>query len=139
MAVDGILSLYINVADGLVVYPKVIESHLKSELPFMATENIMMTAVKNGGNRQELHEKIRIHSMEAGKIVKEQGKENDLFRRISLDPAFDVTIEELECSVNPSDYVGRAPEQTEEFIRDIVNPILNKYSYIAKEKAEINI
>ena len=122
LAVDGILNLYNNVADGLVVYPKVIEQHMLRELPFMATENIMMDAVKRGGNRQELHERIRIHSMEAAKVVKEQGGENDLLARIAGDPMFGVTLEELHDIVKPEKYVGRAPAQTTEFLTEVVAP-----------------
>ncbi len=111
LAIDAILSLYENVASGMVVYPKVIEKHLMDELPFMATENIMMDAVKRGGDRQELHEKIRVHSMEAGKVVKEQGGKNDLMERIANDSSFGVTLEQLQEILRPENYVGRAPEQ----------------------------
>ena len=124
LAADSILELYLNVADGLVVYPKVIEAHLLAELPFMATENILMDAVKAGGDRQELHEKIRVHSMAAGKVVKEEGKENDLLQRIAADPAFPVTYEELMKIMKPENYVGRAPEQTTEFLNEVIRPIL---------------
>lgn len=139
LAVDGILNLYNNVADGLVVYPKVIEQHMLRELPFMATENIMMDAVKRGGNRQELHERIRIHSMEAAKVVKEQGGENDLLARIAGDPMFGVTLEELHDIVKPEKYVGRAPAQTTEFLIEVVAPVLEKYKDVAEEKAEITV
>ena len=139
LAVDGILNLYNNVADGLVVYPKVIEQHMLRELPFMATENIMMDAVKRGGNRQELHERIRIHSMEAAKVVKEQGGENDLLARIAGDPMFGVTLEELHDIVKPEKYVGRAPAQTTEFLAEVVAPVLEKYKDVAEEKAEITV
>ena len=139
LAVDGILNLYNNVADGLVVYPKVIEQHMLRELPFMATENIMMDAVKRGGNRQELHERIRIHSMEAAKVVKEQGGENDLLARIAGDPMFGVTLEELHDIVKPEKYVGRAPAQTTEFLTEVVAPVLEKYKDVAEEKAEITV
>ncbi len=139
LAVDGILNLYANVADGLVVYPKVIEQHLLRELPFMATENIMMDAVKRGGDRQQLHERIRVHSMEAAKVVKEQGGENDLLSRIAADPLFGVTLPELQALVKPERYVGRAPRQTEEFLTEVVKPTLAKYDFIAEEKPEISV
>ena len=139
LAVDGILNLYMNVADGLVVYPKVIEQHLRRELPFMATENIMMDAAKRGASRQELHERIRVHSMAASKVVKEEGGENDLLARIANDPIFGVTLEELEHIVRPEKYVGRAPRQTEEFLTETVRPILKKYEDIPEETAEINV
>ena len=116
LAVDGILSLYLNVVDGLVVYPKVINQRLMKELPFMATENIMMDAVKRGGNRQELHERIRIHSMEAGRQVKVEGMENDLLERIAADETFGVTLDELKNILDPAKYVGRSPEQVTEFL-----------------------
>ena len=139
LAVDGILNLYSNVADGLVVYPKVIEQHLRRELPFMATENIMMDAVKRGADRQQLHEHIRVHSMAASKVVKEEGGENDLLARIAGDPIFGVTLDELHTIVSPEKYVGCAPMQTEEFIQNTVRPILDKYAFVPTEKAEINV
>ena len=139
LAVDGILDLYLNVVDGLVVYPKVIESRLMKELPFMATENIMMDAVKAGGDRQELHERIRQHSMEAGRVVKVEGKENDLLERIAADPAFGMTKEQLDAIMEPKNFVGRAPEQTDEFIKEVVNPILEENKDILGMKAEINV
>ena len=118
LAIDGILDLYLNVVDGLVVYPKVIEKRLMSELPFMATENIMMDAVKAGGDRQEMHEKIRTLSMEAGKNVKEKGLDNNLLELIANDPSFNMSLEDLQKTMDPSKYVGRSPEQVEEFLRD---------------------
>ncbi len=139
LAVDGILDLYLNVVDGLVVYPKVIEKRLRSELPFMATENIMMDAVKAGGDRQELHERIRTLSMEAGRNVKELGLENNLLELIAADPAFNMTIEELNKTMDPSKYVGRAPEQTEEFIRDVITPILTANQDLLGLKADIKV
>lgn len=140
LAVDGILSLYANVADGLVVYPKVIEQRLRKELPFMATENIMMDAVKNrGADRQQLHERIRVHSMAASKVIKEEGGENDLLERIANDEAFGVTLEELENILQPEKYTGRAKEQTEDFLNDFVNPVLEKYKDIESDKPEINV
>lgn len=128
-----------NVADGLVVYPKVIESRLMAELPFMATENIMMDAVKRGGNRQELHEHIRIHSMAASKVVKEEGGKNDLLERIANDPIFGVTMEDLQGILKPEKYVGRAPVQTEDFLNEVVRPKLKEYDDVPEEHAEINV
>ena len=122
LAVDAILNIYLNIADGLVVYPKVIEKHLYEELPFMATENIMMEAVKRGGDRQELHERIRVHSMEAGKQVKLYGLKNDLAERIASDPIFGMTIEDIMAVMKPSDYIGRCEQQVEEFIEKDVSP-----------------
>lgn len=139
LAADSILELYINIADGLVVYPKVIEAHLMAELPFMATENIMMDAVKAGGDRQELHERIRELSMEAGKAVKEEGKPNDLLDRIAADPLFGKSREELDEVLDPSKYVGRAPEQVEEFLRDVVRPVLFENKDELGVEAEINV
>ncbi len=139
LAVDAILNLYSNVADGLVVYPKVISQHLCRELPFMATENIMMDAAKRGADRQQLHERIRIHSMAASKVVKEEGGENDLLRRIADDPIFGVTLNELQKIVSPEKYVGRAPQQTEEFISEVVAPAIQQYDFMPDEKAEINL
>jgi adenylosuccinate lyase len=136
LCVDAILILYRNVVDGLVVYPKVIERHLQEELPFMATENIMMDAVKKGGNRQELHERIRIHSMEAGKMVKSEGKSNDLLQRIAQDDMFGLTIEELNAIMVPKNFVGRAPQQVEEYIRDYVQPILEKNKDLMTEQQD---
>lgn len=127
LSVDAILNIYINVADGMVVYPKVIEKRLMEELPFMATENIMMEAAKRGGDRQELHEQIRIHSMEAGKQVKLHGEKNDLIERIAADPAFGMSLEDILSVMEPKNYIGRAPQQVEEFISDYVNPALEKY------------
>lgn len=139
LATDGILNLYANVADGLVVYEKVIEQRLRKELPFMATENIMMDAVKAGGNRQELHEKIRVHSMAASKVIKEEGGENDLLERIAADPAFGVTLEQLHAIISPEKYVGRAPQQTEDFINNEVKNALKPYENMDNYKAEINV
>lgn len=139
LAVDGILDLYSNVADGLVVYPKVIEQHLLRELPFMATENIMMDAVKRGGDRQELHERIRVHSMEASRVVKELGGENDLLDRIAGDSAFGVTREELASLVNPALYTGCSAIQTEEFVNTVVKAALQEYDSLEVRKAEINL
>ncbi len=139
LAVDGILDLYLNVVDGLVVYPKVIEKRLMSELPFMATENIMMDAVKAGGDRQELHEKIRLLSMEAGKNIKELGLENNLLELIAADPAFNLTLEELQQTMEPKKYTGRSKEQVEDFINEVINPILEEYKEELGLKSEINV
>ena len=140
LAVDGILSLYANVADGLVVYPKVIEQRLRKELPFMATENIMMDAVKKrGADRQQLHEKIREHSMAASRVVKVEGGENDLLERIDADEAFGVTLEELERILKPENYTGRAKEQTEDFLNECIKPVLEKYADVESDKPEINV
>ncbi len=139
LAIDGILDLCLNVVDGLVVYPKVIEKRLMSELPFMATENIMMDAVKAGGDRQELHERIRELSMEAGKNVKVEGKDNNLLELIAADPAFNLTLEDLQKSMDPSRYTGRAKEQTEAFIANVVQPVLNAHKDLLGVKVEINV
>ncbi len=139
LAIDGILDLYLNVVDGLVVYPKVIEKRLMSELPFMATENIMMDAVKAGGDRQELHEKIRTLSMEAGRNVKEKGLDNNLLELIAADPSFNLTLEELQKTMDPSKYTGRSEEQVEEFISDIVKPVLEENKDVLGLTAEINV
>ena len=139
LAIDGILDLCLNVVDGLVVYPKVIEKHFMAEIPFMATENIMMDAVKNGGNRQELHEKIRQLSMQAGKTVKEEGKENNLVDLIAADPAFGLTKADIEKILKPELYVGRAPRQVEVYLRDVVNPVLEAHKDESGVKAEINV
>ena len=139
LAIDGILDLCLNVVDGLVVYPKVIEKRLMSELPFMATENIMMDAVKRGGNRQELHEKIREYSMLAGEQVKKYGRENDLVDRIAADPDFGMTKEEIVSILEPKNFVGRAPEQTREFLAEVIQPILDENKDILGVTAEINV
>ena len=139
LAIDGILDLCLNVVDGLVVYPKVIEKRLMSELPFMATENFMMDAVKAGGDRQELHERIRELSMEAGKNVKVEGKDNNLLELIAADPAFNLTLEDLQKSMDPSRYTGRAKEQTEAFIANVVQPVLDAHKDLLGVKVEINV
>ena len=139
LAIDGILDLCLNVVDGLVVYPKVIEKHMMAELPFMATENIMMDAVKAGGDRQELHERIRELSMEAGRNVKVEGKDNNLLELIAADPAFNLTLEELQKTMDPKKYVGRAKEQTESFIAKVVNPVLDSHKEMLGLTAEINV
>lgn len=137
LTIDGILDLCLNVVDGLVVYPKVIEKRLRSELPFMATENIMMDAVKAGGDRQELHERIRELSMEAGRNVKEKGLENNLLELIAADDAFNLTLEELEATMDPAKYTGRAKEQVEAFLKQEVAPILEKNKELLGVKVEL--
>ncbi|MCI8529534.1 MAG: adenylosuccinate lyase [Lachnospiraceae bacterium] len=139
LAVDGILDLCLNVVDGLVVYPKVIEKRLMSELPFMATENIMMDAVKAGGNRQELHERIRELSMEAGRNVKVEGQENNLLELIAGDEAFHMTLEDLQKTMEPARYVGRSKEQVEAFLKNVIHPLLDENKELLGMKAEINV
>mgnify|MGYP005533666433 FL=1 len=139
LTVDGILDLYANIADGLVVYQKVIAQRLKKELPFMATENIMMDAVKRGADRQALHERIRIHSMAASRLIKEEGGENDLLERIAADPAFGVTLTELQAILSPEKYVGRAPQQTQEFLDGPVKQALAPYENMELMKTEIQV
>ncbi|HIT84541.1 MAG TPA: adenylosuccinate lyase [Candidatus Ornithomonoglobus intestinigallinarum] len=139
LAADAVLSLYINVVDGLVVYDKVIYQQFMREIPFMATENIMMDAVKKGGDRQELHERIRVHSMEAGKTVKVEGRENDLAERIAADPAFGLTIDEINAVMKPENFVGRAPQQVEDFLEGVVKPALEKNRELLGVEVEINV
>ena len=134
LAVDAILNIYRNVASGLVVHPKVIEKHVLEELPFMASENIMMDAVVRGGDRQELHERIRVLSQEAGRNVKDLGLSNNLIDLIAADPAFGMTKEELTAHLEPSRYIGRCPEQVEEFLTQEVQPVLEKYAGVLGEK-----
>lgn len=139
LAVDAVLKIYLNVASGLVVYDKVIHQRIMRELPFMATENIMMNAVLKGGDRQELHEKIRRHSMAAGAVVKEQGGECDLLQRIADDPSFGLSLDELQGIMNPADYIGRAPAQTMEYLSETVRPTLEKYKNEIEATAELNV
>ena len=139
LAIDGILDLYMNVVDGLVVYDKVITKRLMSELPFMATENIMMDAVKAGGNRQEMHEKIRELSMEAGANVKQKGLDNNLLELIANDSAFNMSLKDLENTMDPSKYVGRSPEQVDEFLKEEINPILEANKELLGMHADINV
>ncbi len=139
LGVDGILNLYNNVSSNLVVYENMINRRLAAELPFMATENILMECVKAGGNRQELHEKIRVHSMEAGKTVKIEGKENDLLERIANDAAFAAVKDKLSEIVNVENFIGFAPEQVDDFIAEVLNPILSKNPDAAKIESEINV
>jgi adenylosuccinate lyase len=137
LAVDGILEILINVASGLVVYPKVIAARVKAELPFMATENILMAAVQAGGNRQQLHEKIRVHSQAAGARVKQLGKSNDLIERLKADSAFGKV--NLTSVLNPKSYVGRAPQQVDEFVKDIVGPVRRRYRKELNRKVELKV
>jgi adenylosuccinate lyase len=139
LAVDAILSLYINVVDGLVVYDKVITKQFMAEIPFMATENIMMDAVKKGGDRQELHEKIRQYSMEAGRNVKAEGKDNNLAELIANDPAFGLTAEEINAVMKPENFVGRSPQQVEDFLNEVVSPVLNENKELLGIEVEINV
>jgi adenylosuccinate lyase len=139
LAIDGILDLYLNIVDGLVVYDKVIYQHFMNEIPFMATENIMMDGVKAGEDRQKLHEKIRTYSMEAGAVVKKEGKPNDLLERIARDPVFHTTLEQLQARMKPEYYVGRAPQQTEEFISEVIQPVLDANQEVLGLTAEINV
>lgn len=139
LACDAILSIYLNVASGLVVYPKVIEKRLMSELPFMATENIMMDAVKRGGNRQELHEKIRELSWQAAAVVKQEGGENDLIERIAKEPMFSMSLDELKAVLDPKKYVGRAPQQVEEYINDYVKPLLDENKDVLIDNAQLSV
>lgn len=139
LAIDAILNLYINIASGLVVYPKVIEKHIAEELPFMATENILMECVKKGGDRQELHEKIRVHSMAAGNRVKTEGKENDLIERIKNDKAFDKIADELGVILDPKNFVGCAPEQVDEYLSNYIEPIIEKHRHIENKVDELNV
>ena len=139
LAVDGILDLMLNVVDGLVVYPKVIEKRLMSELPFMATENIMMDAVKAGGDRQELHDRIRELSMEAGKAVKVEGKDNDLLERIAADPTFNLSLEDLKKTMDPARYTGRAERQVDAYLAQVIRPMLEERKELLGMTAEINV
>ena len=133
------MTVALDVTSGLIVWPKVIEAHVKEQLPFMATENIMMDAVKNGGNRQELHEKIRTLSMEAGKNVKQEGKENNLLELIAADPEFNLTLEDLQKTMDPSKYVGRSPIQVDNFIKNVIQPVLDAHKEELGMTAEINV
>ena len=139
LGVDAILNIMMNVTDGLVVYEKVIRQRVMNELPFMATENIMMDAVKKGGNRQELHEKLRVHSQAAARVVKEEGGKNDLVDRIAADPAFMVTREEIEAILQPEKFIGRSAEQVDEFLTDIIQPLLDEHADVLGEKEELTV
>lgn len=139
LAADAVLNLLLNVCDGLVVYPKVVAARLAAELPFMATENILMRAVKNGGDRQELHERLREHSLAAARVVKEEAAPNDLLGRIAADPAFGISAGELAGLLNPADYVGRAPAQVEEYLEACIDPLLkaNQGSIAGAEELKV--
>ncbi len=139
LAIDAILNIMLNVTDGLVVYPKVVRQRVMKELPFMATEDIMMNAVKKGGDRQELHEKLREHSIAAAKVVKEEGLDNDLIERIIADPAFMISREEIDTILKPEYFIGRSKEQVEEFLEDCINPIIKKNKNILNEKGELTV
>ncbi|MBC8569507.1 adenylosuccinate lyase [Zongyangia hominis] len=139
LGVDAILNIMINVCDGLVVYPKVVEQRVMKELPFMATENIMMSAVKKGGDRQQLHEKLRVHSIAAAKVVKEEGGENDLIDRVCADPDFQLKKEEINAILQPKNFTGRAPKQVEEFVASQVNPALERYQDMLGEKVSLSV
>jgi len=139
LAIDAILNIMLNVTDGLVVYPMIVRQRVMKELPFMATENIMMSAVKKGGDRQELHEKLRTHSIAAGKAVKEEGKDNDLIERILNDSAFMITREEVDEILKPEKFIGRSIEQVEEFVENCVKPILDLNKDILNEKGELTV
>ncbi|NLG53147.1 MAG: adenylosuccinate lyase [Clostridiales bacterium] len=139
LAVDAILLIYLNIASGMVVYPKVIEKHIKDELPFMATENILMKAVKKGGDRQELHERIRVHSIEAGLRVKQSGLDNDLIERIINDPAFGLDADEIRAELNPEKFIGRSVGQTEEFLENIVKPKIERYSDVILTESDLRV
>ena len=139
LGVDAILNVMMNVCDGLVVYPKVIRARVMNELPFMATENIMMDAVKKGGDRQELHEKLRVHSQAAGRVVKEEGGQNDLIDRIAADPAFMITREEIEALLDPAYFTGRSAEQVDEFLSDVIRPLLDANRDAVGKAEELNV
>ena len=139
LATDAVLNILLNVCDGLVVYPKVVRARVLNELPFMATENIMMQAVKKGGDRQELHERLRQHSIAAGKVVKEEGGKNDLIERVLADPAFGLTQAEVEQLLQPEDFIGRAPAQVEEFLAEIVRPVLERNRDLLGERAQLSV
>ena len=139
LAIDAILNIMLNVCDGLVVYPKVVNQRVMRELPFMATENIMMQAVKKGGNRQELHENLRLHSIEAGKVVKEEGGDNDLIQRVCADPAFGLEKSEIDAILDPANFTGLSSLQTEQFVKNVIAPILNAHKNELGEKAELSV
>ena len=139
LGVDSILNIMLNICDGLVVYPKVIHQRVMRELPFMATENILMSAVKKGGDRQVLHEQLRVHSQAAARVVKEEGGENDLIDRIVADPLFNLKKEEIVAILDPENFTGRAPSQVTEFLNECVNPVLEANKDILGEHAELNV
>ncbi|MCA1902414.1 MAG: adenylosuccinate lyase, partial [Candidatus Hydrogenedens sp.] len=139
MATDGMLNLYLNIMENPVVYPQVIAKHVREELPFMATESLLMAGVKKGGDRQVLHEIIRKHAQSAGEWVKNEGQENDLLERLANDPDFPLTKEEIMNCLDEKDFVGRAPQQTEEFVREIIDPIIEKYSKISEISSSVSV
>ena len=139
LATDAILNIMLNVCDGIVVYPKVVHARVMAELPFMATENIMMSAVKKGGDRQELHEKLRLHSIAAAKVVKEEGGKNDLIERVCADPAFGLQRAEIEAILNPEAFTGRAAQQVEEFLADCITPVLQENKALLGAKGELTV
>jgi len=139
LALDGVLNLYINITEGMVVYEKMISTHLKAELPFMATENIIMEGVRKGGDRQELHELIREHSMESSKRVKLEGLDNDLIERILSDERFGLGKEDLQNTLDPKHYIGRAPQQVVEFITEEIDPLISHYENSAYQKSDITV
>lgn len=139
LAADAILNIMLNVTDGIVVYPKVIRSRLMAELPFMASENIMMKAVKKGGDRQELHERLREHAVAAASVVKQEGKPNDMIARVEADPAFGLTREEIEAELSPEDFTGRAPQQVEEFLAEVIRPVLDANKEDLGQHVELNV
>lgn len=139
LGVDAILNIMMNVCDGLVVYDKVVRARVMNELPFMATENIMMDAVKKGGNRQELHEKLRVHSQAAARVVKEEGGTNDLVDRIAADPAFMITREEIQAILQPEQFTGRSSQQVDAFLQEVVRPILDANRDVLGEKQELSV
>ena len=139
MAADAILNILLNVSDGLVVYPKVVRSRVMAELPFMASENIMMKAVKKGGDRQELHERLREHAVAAAAVVKQEGKPNDMIARVEADPTFGLTREEIEAELSPEDFTGRAPQQVEEFLAEVIRPVLDANKEDLGQHVELNV
>ena len=139
LGVDGILNVMMNVCGGLVVYPKVITARVMNELPFMATENILMDAVKRGGDRQQLHEKLRVHSQAAARVVKEEGGKNDLIDRIAADPAFGVTRQDIEKILDPQNFTGRSQQQVEDFLRDVIRPVLDENRALLGETQELSV
>ena len=139
LAADAILNILLNVSDGLVVYPKVVRARVMAELPFMASENIMMKAVKKGGDRQELHERLREHAVAAAAVVKQEGKPNDMIARVEADPAFGLTREEIEAELSPEAFTGRAPEQVEEYLREVIAPVLEANAEDVGQKVELNV
>ena len=139
LAADAILNILLNVSDGLVVYPKVVRARVMAELPFMASENIMMKAVKKGGDRQELHERLREHAVAAAAVVKQEGKPNDMIARVEADPAFGLTREEIEAELSPEAFTGRSAEQVTEFLRDVIQPVLDANKEDLGQHVELNV